>query len=141
MWVFGLCDTSGTPALGYIEDASSRDATTLLPIIQVYVQLGIYNQSYTDSDEWRAYDNTTSLPSVAGHSTVTHSLLFVEPTTGTHTQKIEGYWARVKCKCKRMKGCQATELTSYLMSFFGVTGSVRLPSLNICSDISIFYSV
>ena len=135
---FGLCDTSSTPSLGYMEVVPFRDATTLLPIIQAHVQLG----TIIHSDEWRAYNNMASLPSVSGHSTVNHSLQFVDPATDTHTQHMESYWARVKHKFKRMKGCHAIELTSYLDEFmwcekFSKTASAAFT--NICSDISVFY--
>ena len=39
-WVFGLVDTSLTPALGYMEIVQNRQATTLLPIIQNHVAPG-----------------------------------------------------------------------------------------------------
>ena len=76
MWVFGLVDTSHAPALGYMEIVQTRDAATLLPIIQQHVHLG----TIIHSDEWRAYRRVAALPSVATHSTVmTHSVSFVDP--------------------------------------------------------------
>jgi len=39
MWVFGMCDTSVTPALGYMELVPRRNAATLLPIIAANVLL------------------------------------------------------------------------------------------------------
>lgn len=53
MWVFGMVDTSTSPATGYMEIVDKRDAATLLPIIQAVVQRG----STIHSDEWRAYNN------------------------------------------------------------------------------------
>ena len=111
--MFGLVDTSQNPALGYMTVVACRDAHTLLPIIQAHVAPG----TIVHSDQWRAYNNVATLPSVAGHSTVNHSVTFVDPTTGTHTQHIESYWNRVKAKLKRMKGCHANQLTSYLDEF------------------------
>ena len=58
-----------------------------------------------------------TLPSVSTHGTVIHSLHFVDPTTGIHTQNIESYWERVKTKIKRMKGCHAHQIPSYLDEF------------------------
>ena len=74
---------------------------------------------------------------VAGHSTVNHSLNFVDPGTGTHTQNVESYWQRVKCKLKRMKGCHAEQLPSYLDEFLwserhgrcGVAAMRNIPSV------------
>ena len=80
-WVFGLCDTSFEPALGYMELVPDRRAGTLLPIIQAHVQPG----TVIVSDEWRAYSNVGQLPNVAAHRTVNHSLNFVGPT-GIHTK-------------------------------------------------------
>ena len=33
VWVFGMVDTSTSPALGYMEEVQRRGAATLLPII------------------------------------------------------------------------------------------------------------
>lgn len=113
MWVFGLVDTSFVPALGYMNIVSQRDAATLLPIIQAHVAPG----SVIHSDQWAAYNRVGSLPNVSTHSTVNHSITFVDSVTGTHTQNVESYWNRVKTKLKRMKGCHATQLPSYLDEF------------------------
>ena len=140
MWVFGLVDTSFTPALGYMELVPRRDAATLLPIISAHVAPGtiIY------SDEWRAYSRVASLPGVAGHGTVNHSINFVDPTTGIHTQNVESYWDRAKLKLKRMKGCRKTMLPSYLDGFMwkerhGQTS--RQTFSNLCRDIADQYPV
>ena len=69
-WVFGLCDTSFDPALGYMELVPDRRAGTLLPIIQAHVKPG----TIIASDEWRAYSNVGQPPNVAAHRTVNHSL-------------------------------------------------------------------
>ena len=108
VWVFGMADTSLSPALGYMEVVSSRDAATLLPIIQAHTAPG----TIIHSDQWSAYSRVASLPNVASHSVVNHSLHFVDPATGTHTQNIESYWDRVKRRFKYMKGCHATEVPS-----------------------------
>ena len=63
MWVFGMVDTTHNPALGYMEAVPARDANTLLPIIQAHVAPG----TIIHSDEWRAYSQVASLPSVASH--------------------------------------------------------------------------
>ena len=112
-WVFGLVDTSSSPSLGYMELVPRRDAQTLLPIIQAHTHPGttIY------SDQWRAYNTVGQLPTVSSHSTVNHSINFVDPTTGVHTQNVESYWNRVKRRFKAMMGVSSAQLPSYLDEF------------------------
>ena len=111
--MFGLVDTSHTPALGYMEVVQKRDAATLLPIIAAHTAPG----TIIHSDQWAAYRRVHALPNVAAHGVVNHSLNFVEPVTGVHTQHVESYWCRVKTKLKRMRGCHAHQLPSYLDEF------------------------
>ena len=103
---------SQMPALGFINVVARRN-TTLLPIIQNHVVSG----TIIHSDQGSVYNRVSSLPAVASHGTVNHSIEFVNSTTGVHTQNIESSWNWVKTKLKRMKGCHATELTSYLDEF------------------------
>ena len=90
MWVFGMCDTSHSPARGYMELVPDRRAATLLPIIQSHVAPG----TIIHSDQGSMYNRVSSLPGVASHGTVNHSIEFVNSTTGVHTQNIESYWNR-----------------------------------------------
>ena len=89
---------------------SRRDASTLLPIIHAHVLPGTTIQ-------WAAYNGVQTLPNVVTHSTVNHSLEFVNPVTGVHTQNIESYWNHVKHKFKHMKGVHLQQLPSYLDEF------------------------
>ena len=110
-WVFGIVDTSYQPALGYMELVDQRDASTLLPIIMAHVLPG----TTIHSDEWRAYSSLASHGFT--HSTVNHSLNFVDPISGTHTQHVESYWSRAKRKLRRMHGTSDKLLPSYLDEF------------------------
>ena len=109
MWVFGMVDTSHQPALGYMELVNTRDAGTLL-IIQTHTATG----TTVHSDEWAAYNRVQQLSNVSAHHQVNHSLHLVDPATGVHTQHVERYWNRVKCKFKRMRGCHAHQLPRQL---------------------------
>ncbi len=111
--MFGLVDTAHEPAQGVMTIVQQRDAQTLLPIIQTHVAPG----TVIHSDQWAAYNRVGSLPNVSSHSTVNHSVTFVDPSTGTHTQNVESYWNRAKMKLKRMRGCRAIQLPSYLDEF------------------------
>ena len=108
-----MVDTSHQPALGYMEVVHQRDAATLLPIIQANVA----NGTTIHSDQWAAYRQVASLPSVSTHATVNNSITFVDPVSGTHAQNIESYWGKVKRKLKNMKGCHPSKLPSYLDEF------------------------
>ncbi|XP_019863338.1 PREDICTED: uncharacterized protein LOC100639804 [Amphimedon queenslandica] len=113
LWVFGMVDTSFQPSLGFMQLVPNRQAATLYPIIQAHVA----NGTTVYSNEWSAYRQVASLPQVAAHQMVNHSVNFVDPATGVHTQNIESYWSRAKRKLKRMKGCHAEQLPSYLDEF------------------------
>ena len=58
-----------------------RPAATLLPLIQRHVLPG----TTILSDQWRVYSQM-----------VNHSLNFVDPATGIHTQETESTWSQVK---------------------------------------------
>ena len=93
-------------------------------IIQCHVRPG----TIIWSNEWAAYRRVQQLPFVSTHATVNHSLEFVTPVTGVHTQQVESYWNQVKTKFKRMKGVHDTMLSSYLDEYMwrerhGQTGS------------------
>ena len=79
-----MVDTSQQSALGFMQIVQRRDAATLLPIIQAHINPG----TEIHSDQWAAYGNVETLPGVAAHRTVNHSLEFVA-ADGTHTQHIE----------------------------------------------------
>ena len=136
--MLGLVDTSQTPALGAMELVPSCSAAVLLPIIHQHVRPG----SIMWSDEWAAYRRVQQLPPVTQHQTVNHSIEFVNPTTGVHTQNLESYWNRVKTKFKRMKGVQESMLSSYLDEF-GVSAMGVLDPLHcrICAEILLWLTL
>lgn len=138
--MFGMADITQQPALGYMEIVAHRNAATLLPIINSHVAPG----TEVWSDEWSAYHNIGSLPNVSTHKTVNHSVQFLDPVTGVHTNHIESYWNRVKSKLKRMKGCSKDLLDSYLDEFLWREryGSAKKEAFkSLCRDISLWFQV
>ena len=136
--MFGMVDTSITPALGMMVTVPNRSAQTLLPIIQRHLRLG----TIVYSDQWRAYQQVQQVPAVTLHDTVNHSFHFVDPVTSVHTQNVESYWNRVKTKFKRMEGVHADMITSYMDGFMWRErqgGSATVVLTNLCRDISLRY--
>ena len=81
-----------------------------------------------------------NLLNVAAHKTVNYSVQFVTPS-GVHTQNVESYWNRAKIKIRKMRGCAAQEVPSYLDEFmwrvrFGKTTREAMDS--IIHDIALY---
>ena len=112
-WVLGLFDTQYAPARPYLQLVRRRNAATLLRIIQRKVQLG----SIVHSDQWAAYRQLQRRLGLQ-HGAVNHSLHFVDPVTGVHTQNAESNWCTAKEKFKKMKGNTNPDfLLEYLQEF------------------------
>ena len=111
--------------MGYMEIVERRDAATLLPIIKKVVREG----SVIHSDEWKAYCKIAESENY-NHNTVNHTLHFVDPNTGVHTQNIESYWNKHKQRIKRMCGCHRDSLDSYLNEFMWMERNKNQKFLN-----------
>ena len=83
-----MVDVSISPATGYMEIVQFRDRATLHSIIQQHT----LPNTVVHTDEWAAYRGMTSLPNVISHAVVNHSLHFIDPITGVHTNNVESYW-------------------------------------------------
>ena len=112
IWVFGIVDTSFKPARGFMEVVANRSADVLLPIISRVCR----PETVIHSDQWAAYRQIQDRCGLS-HRTVNHSVHFVDPSSGVHTQHIESYWARMKQKIKAMKGASRSQLQSLLDEF------------------------
>ncbi|CAF1252481.1 unnamed protein product, partial [Rotaria sordida] len=85
-WVFGGIDLTTRKCILVLVD--QRDATTLIPIIEEF----ILSDNRNSITAYFQLSNNTDYT----HLTVNHSLRFVDPTAGVHTQNIENTWMHVK---------------------------------------------
>ena len=118
----------------------ANGGATLLPLIRAHAAPG----TIIHSDEWASYSQIATRFPHLQHHTVNHSVEFVNPTTGVHTQHIESYWNRVKKRFKSMKGVNSLQLPSYLDEFmwrerYGSTSQEAFNS--VLRDISLQYIV
>ena len=81
-----------------------------------YMSIVVLPGSIVHSDQWTSYREIQQRLALE-HKTVNHSLHYVDPHTGVHTQSIESYWANKKYSIKVMKGCLRDHLPSYLQEF------------------------
>ena len=112
IWCFGIVDTIYRPAKGYLQVVPDRSAATLLPIIADRCRAG----TIIHSDQWAAYRGIRTRLGL-DHETVNHSLNFVDPESGCHTQHIESFWNRIKRRIKAMNGLTNRSLILYLAEF------------------------
>ena len=68
------------------------------------------------SDECRAYFQLANNAAYT-HLTVNHSIHFVDPASGVHTQNIENTWKRVKHKQKKQDSFPRPLINTYLQEF------------------------
>ena len=88
VWVFGGIERETKNC--FFQCVPDRTANTLIAIIKEHVLPGttIY------SDCWKAYSSLNK--EGFSHLTVNHSINFVDPETGTHTNTIESTWRALK---------------------------------------------
>ena len=90
------------------------------------------------SDLWRSYDCLKD--EGTEHLTVNHSLNFVDPDTGAHTQGIENTWWGVKRSYPRT-GTSKELIESYLQEFMWRKHYGENPFENILKHIAEIYHV
>ena len=88
-----------------------RSAEVLLPIITDNVK----PLTTIMSDQWKAYERLDMHS--FNHVSVNHSVSFVNPVTGTHTNGIEGSWSAVKAKMRQIGGVKRIHYQAHLMEF------------------------
>jgi transposase-like protein len=89
-WIVGgICAETGDCFLS-LTDCNRRNADSLVGIIKDRVHAG----SIVVTDCWKGYQGLTEQGWL--HLTVNHSVNFVDPHTGAHTQNIEALWSKLK---------------------------------------------
>lgn len=108
-WVFGGIER-GT-GNSFMVSVPDRSSATLLGIIQNRILPG----TTIISDCWRAYDCLASQG--YQHLRVNHSINFVDPATGAHTQNIERHWRDVRDNIPRY-GRREEHMEGYLAEHY-----------------------
>ena len=131
-WVFGIFDEATKNV--HFEFVRDRTQETIFPILRRAVLPG----TLVWSDEYATYtggpNRNTSQPTPLAllgpydHQWVNHTLHFIDPVTGAHTNSIEGSWALCKRKFKYMFGTPNSFLPSYLDEFIWRRRFVRVQS-------------
>ena len=76
------------------------------------------NSTMVNTDQWAAYSGIAQLPEGYGHTTINHSVNFMDPDNpAAHTQGVESFWAHAKKKLRRMCGTNRQLFVSYLREF------------------------
>ena len=110
-WVFGGRETENKKKV-FMVAVEDRTAETLLAVIQKWIAPG----SIIWSDCWKSYNKIPELPQGYRHQTVNHSKNFVDPQTGTCTNRIECDWRHAKAEFPRY-GTKPEHYFGYLSVF------------------------
>jgi transposase-like protein len=106
-WVIGGIERTQSRKF-FVRVVEKRDAETIVDVLRDHVLPG----SIVHTDCWRGYVHITEDNAVV-HRTVNHSMHFVDPETGVHTNSIEGKWAALKRKIT-LRGRVKETLPEYL---------------------------
>ena len=104
VWVFGGIERDSKKC--FFTTVEDRKADTLVTIIKQHIKPG----TTIISDCWKAYSSLNSEGFT--HLTVNHSVNFVDPDSGAHTNTIESTWRALKKSLPR-NGTQKTLYDSY----------------------------
>jgi len=135
-WVFGGFERGSKNC--FLVPVPSRGSDVLLDVIKTWIRPG----TTVISDCWKAYDCLSSEGFV--HQSVNHSMNFVDPHSGAHTQNIERVWREVRGgipRFGRSKKHMAGYLAEYLFkrkysnytqrihAFYSVVGQLYSPAI------------
>lgn len=106
-WVIGGIERGQDQTKVFLQSVPDRTSETLIGVIKRFVLPG----TTIMTDCWKGYDQLRNED--FQHFTVNHSLNFVDPTTGAHTQNIERLWVEVRKRVPK-GGFRAEYLDEYL---------------------------
>lgn len=110
-WICGMIEIETGRFRTFLCPNNKRDEATLLPIILANVLPG----TTIMTDKWRAYRQLVNHG--YNHLTVNHSVNFVDPTSGAHTQHIEASWRPLKTRL-RSRGINAEDdMADHLLEY------------------------
>ena len=112
VWVFGGVERGTPERKMFALPVADRTAPTLSRIIEQHVAPG--TTIYTDC--WRGYRAVDLMQMGMLRSTVNHRYNFVNPTTGVHTNTIEGTWHAIKAKINQ-RHRTSTFVNEHLQAF------------------------
>jgi len=97
-WIFGGIER--TPERKFFAvQVNDRSAETLSTVMKCF----IHSESIVYSDCWKGYTNLVAKGICKEHKTVNHSVNYVDPESGAHTNSIEGHWGVLKGKIPKRK--------------------------------------
>jgi len=126
VWILGMVDRT-TRAI-HLVSVDKRDAPTL----EARIEAATSNDSIIYTDCWRGYNKIDSI--CESHETVNHSKFFKDPSTGVHTNTIEGNWYAIKSQVpirSRTKG----GISLYLVRFMIKRNDPGDPLINLLNYI------
>ena len=107
-WVFGGFERGSKNC--FLVQVPSRGSDVLLDVIKTWIRPG----TTVISDCWKAYDCLSTEGFV--HQSVNHSMIFVDPHSGAHTQNIKRIWREVRGGIPRF-GRTKNHMAGYLAEF------------------------
>jgi hypothetical protein len=121
-WIIG--GISETTDQIFLTSSVFRTAEIMKKIIYKYVKVN----THIKTDQYKSYNWLDLSPDYI-HSTVNHSINFVNPIDGTNTQKIERLWEEVKNLKRRRRGFKIDKIEDYIQEFIWRRNFLK-PSLN-----------
>ena len=113
IWIFGgICGETGEVFARVVEN---RKGITLWDLILENIEPG----TKIISDSWKGYEIIDNQPRshLYLHEYVNHSVNFVDPITGVHTQHVERLWRELKRINKKYEGIPRNMIAEHLAEF------------------------